>query len=168
MVVSTFLSFMVSLLTSLSTITQIMIRNLKTNTLHPEDTETNRTLKFTLLSPSRASNIQFSVPHRLLAIAIRRNALMDINTLEELFESQLQNIRVKPEFLGKPVLLSAVSKGTAVDANRPLRATALTEYLKLRGQRVGCPQGTAAFSESPSDKPSERKPSHSTLCTEGL
>lgn len=54
---------------------QITIRNLKTNHVNPAMGPTDRTLTFTLLSPKRSTNIQFSVPHRLLVMVLRRNCV---------------------------------------------------------------------------------------------
>lgn len=83
----------------------------------------------------------FSVPHRLLAIALRRDILVGINTIDELFNGRFQNILIKDEFKDKPVLVSSISKGTGVDLADPMRATSLTSYLKLRGKQIGCPDG---------------------------
>ncbi|KAL2421149.1 hypothetical protein ABEF95_002031 [Exophiala dermatitidis] len=127
-------------------ISRILFRNLKTNRVDSEAIDTNKTLKFTLLSPQRASNLQFSVPHRLMAMAIRRKALVGIDTVDEALDGTAMNILIKAEFLDKPVLISGVSRGNAVDPDRPLSSNALTQYLKLRGRQVGFPEDITFYS----------------------
>lgn len=74
----------------------LSFKNLKTNRDDPDYTMRNgglRVLTCYLDSPS-AENIIFSVPHRLLTIAIRRNLLVGISTIEELLNTKLYNIMV--------------------------------------------------------------------------
>jgi len=74
----------------------LSFENLKTNREDPEytmHTGGKRTLVCYLDSPS-PENIIFSVPHRLLAIALRRELIEGITTVKELITSELHNITV--------------------------------------------------------------------------
>lgn len=85
----------------------------------------------------QANNISLSVVHRLLVIAIRRNVLVGISSVEELFAQPGQEIIVKKEHLDKPVLLSGGS-GLPNLRDMPMTAGALSAYLSQRGQSIGC------------------------------
>jgi len=75
---------------------RISFENLKTN---PDDPERalrqggHRVLDCYLDSPN-SENIIFSVPHRLLVIALRRKLLVGINTIDELLQGDRYNIQV--------------------------------------------------------------------------
>ncbi|KAK2479087.1 hypothetical protein H9L39_08461 [Fusarium oxysporum f. sp. albedinis] len=87
----------------------------------------------------------FSVPHRLLTMAVRRGILDGIETLDQLFSSEAKYISIKPEFLDKPVFLAASPRGLKV-TEEPTRATALTQYVSLRGQKIGYSQDLTFYS----------------------
>lgn len=71
----------------------ITYRHLKSNRIDPEKGDQN-TLVCNCECPNE-DNIVFSIPHRLLAIAIRRNLLVDIDSVDALLQSNLQNILVR-------------------------------------------------------------------------
>lgn len=77
---------------------KITIRNLKTNYKDPEKARNKGSapseLKCIIKSPQVVSNLIFSIPHRLLVIAIRRGILAGIQTLDQLLSSELQYITV--------------------------------------------------------------------------
>ena len=54
-----------------------------------------------------ADTVFLSVPHRLLAIALRRGLLKSYRTVDELFEGNTRQIAVKDEHLDSPILLGA-------------------------------------------------------------
>lgn len=77
---------------------RITFRALKTNRQDPEQNvqkgQKNMEVQCNIKSPQSATNFIFSIPHRLLVIALRRGYLKDITTLDELFEYGLHHIQV--------------------------------------------------------------------------
>lgn len=90
-----------------------------------------------LHSPNGQLTFELSAPHRILTIALRRGVLSGINTIDDLFLQREKNISIKNEFKEKPILLRGGPRGRSVRADQPLSSGALTEYLKLRGQKIG-------------------------------
>lgn len=86
-----------------------------------------------------------SAPHRILTIALRRGALEGIDTIDELFGSKQRFIRIKNEFIDKPILLAGGKRGLSVQQDQPMRSQALTEYLKLGGQKAGFAEATTFY-----------------------
>ena len=82
-------------------------------------------------------NIVFSPAHRLLVIALRRNVLDGVTTLDELLSSELYNIRISTAHLDDVVFLAGTQKGEAVNPDRPMKAHAMTEHLQRRGTFMG-------------------------------
>lgn len=101
-----------------------------------EGAEQTRPLVCRITSPSQ-SNIIFSVPHRLLTIAIRRNLLVDISSIPQLMASELHNISIKPQHLNDPVFYRSVPKGTGLDPPHSLSARSMSDYLTARGAALG-------------------------------
>ncbi|RKK86501.1 hypothetical protein BFJ71_g13743 [Fusarium oxysporum] len=128
---------------------RLHFRNLKTNYEDPEKsrgkTVQASTLTCIIKSPQNTENMVFSVPHRLLTMAVRRGILDGIETLDQLFSSEAKYISIKPEFLDKPVFLAASPRGLKV-TEEPMRATALTKYVSLRGQKIGYSQDLTFYS----------------------
>ncbi|KAJ4190733.1 hypothetical protein NW755_004947 [Fusarium falciforme] len=116
---------------------QLTIRNLKTNSVDPEKGDSNKSLILSLHSPNGQLTFELSAPHRILTIALRRGVLSGINTIDDLFLQREKNISIKNEFKEKPILLRGGPRGRSVQADQPLSSGALTEYLKLRGQKIG-------------------------------
>ncbi|PPJ52617.1 hypothetical protein CBER1_11147 [Cercospora berteroae] len=100
---------------------------------HQED---ETPLKVVMKSP-QPDNIIFSVPHRLLVIALRRKALQGIDTIAELLEGTQQRILVKDEFKDQALFYRSQPKGTGIDTKQPLSANAMTDYLKNRARTLG-------------------------------
>lgn len=73
-------------------------RILKTNSEDPEegnnDDRPPRPLQCRVLSPKKNENVIFSVPHRLLVIALRRGIIDGISTIDELLAGRALNIQV--------------------------------------------------------------------------
>lgn len=91
----------------------------------------------TLDSPKGQLTFELSAPHRILTIALRRRALDGIETIDELFNGRQKFINIKPEFLGKPVLVVGTEGGRSINLDQPMRSGALSEYLKRRGEKAG-------------------------------
>lgn len=79
-------------------IADLTFRVLKTNSEDPEkgnlDDRPPRPLQCRVLSPKKNENIIFSVPHRLLVIALRRGIINGISTIDELLAGRALNIIV--------------------------------------------------------------------------
>ncbi|KAI5368191.1 hypothetical protein Slin15195_G033250 [Septoria linicola] len=84
-----------------------------------------------------ADSLEFSAAHRMLVIAVRRGILEGIDTLQELFDTELREFRVKEEHLDDVVFFAGNNRGLGLDKSRPLTSGALTEYLRTRGWRAG-------------------------------
>lgn len=129
---------------------EISFGSMKTNTNDPEKLlqkgEMNRKLVCNITPPSSSENLIFSIVHWLLIIAIRRGILVNINSLDDLFSQTQRHIMVKPEFLNDPVLLAAGPRGLNVIPGKPLGSSALTTFLKGRGQKVGFPADITFYS----------------------
>lgn len=104
------------------------------------DEVSNQPVVLNLTSPE-PQNLVFSPAHRLLVIALRRRLLKNIATLDDLFNSPFHEIRVAQEYLDDTVFLAGTPKGTALDYKRPMTATAMTEYLRRRGNQLGYTMG---------------------------
>lgn len=119
---------------------QLTIRNLKTNFTDPEKAMTKSKLRsslvFNILPPKKSSNLTFSIPHRLLAIGIRRGIFRDISSIDDLFALERHAVNVKEAHLMDPILLAGKPKGGGV-ADSALSSRALSSYLTDRGRKVG-------------------------------
>lgn len=77
----------------------IRFRNLKTNTVDLERasrlSHPNKVIECRVLPPENQENLTFSLPHRLLIIAIRRGILAAVNTVDELLNGDQYNIAVR-------------------------------------------------------------------------
>ena len=94
---------------------------------------------FNIMPADDADTMFLSMPHRLLAIALRRGLLKRYKTVDELFEGNTRQIAIKDEHLDSPILLGAKAQGEGV-TGEPLSAQAITVYLKDRGLKVGFPE----------------------------
>jgi uncharacterized protein DUF3435 len=92
-------------------------------------------IKVTLKTPKFTSNVIFSVPHRLLVIALRRKLIVGVESISDLMTYDRRNIVFKPACLDQPVLYGSGPKGAGL-ADEPMSALALTEYLQQRGAAV--------------------------------
>lgn len=102
-------------------------------------------VKYHFQSPQNAFNLMFSIPHRLLVLALRRGALRDHTTIESLLDGHDQYIDFKTEFLQKPVLVKGTQRGLSILADEPLTSEAITEYIRLRAEKAGFPGKTTAY-----------------------
>ncbi|KAJ9652107.1 hypothetical protein H2198_008635 [Neophaeococcomyces mojaviensis] len=128
---------------------KILIRNLKTNKDANTDimgSSNNKELEFPISSPRKVENLQLSVPHRLLTMALRRKLLVGITTPEELIRGELLFIRVTEECLDQPVLLQHRSFKSHLSAPEPLRSHTLTKYIKNCAMRNGFPNDLTMYS----------------------
>jgi hypothetical protein len=103
-------------------------------------------IAFNILSPQNKANIPFSVSHRILVIALRRQAIENVDSLEGLLSCQFANTIIKPAFLDEPVFLAARSAGQGLHEHKPMPAAALTGSLVVRGQAAGFPDTVTFYS----------------------
>jgi hypothetical protein len=113
------------------------------NIKNPNDPEklarlaaTNQTHVVVIEAPD-VNNLIFSPAHRLLVIAIRRELLVDINTLDDLMAYTKRYIQVKREHRNDFVFWRSKAKGIGLDQGVPLAADALAEYLKRVCHKIG-------------------------------
>ncbi|KAF4954412.1 hypothetical protein FGADI_5278 [Fusarium gaditjirri] len=125
---------------------KMTIRNLKTNSFDPEKAHTNQVLTISLNSPKGTTTFELSAPHRILTIALRRGVLVGIDNLDDLFNQRQRHILIKDEFKEKPVLLKGANAGRSVQEDQPMSSLALTEYLKLRGAKIGLTKSITFYS----------------------
>jgi hypothetical protein len=92
---------------------------------------------YTIVSPPNPDQIIFSVPHRLLVIALRRGLLVDYTNINDLFAGDKLNILVRDDQLDEPVLYAAAHRGLGLDTTKPLNAHGLTDYIRERGKVLG-------------------------------
>ncbi|TAQ89667.1 hypothetical protein B7494_g2017 [Chlorociboria aeruginascens] len=120
----------------------ITFRNLKTNYERNYEAASKagrqqKPLKVMIKAPRRIDNILFSVSLRLLIIALRRKILVGITTVDELLNGEYQFITIAPEFLDKPIMLASGPRGLSVKPDNPVMSGDLTDYLQLRGKKIG-------------------------------
>jgi len=90
-----------------------------------------------------ADNIIFSVPHRLLVIAIRRGILRSVKTIDEVLSTNLAFLLIKEEHLQQPVFFPGKTCGgidTEADDNgqhHAMSASEMTAYIADCGQALG-------------------------------
>ncbi|SCN85089.1 unnamed protein product [Fusarium fujikuroi] len=125
---------------------KMTIRNLKTNSVDPQKAHTNKVLTISLNSPKGTTTFELSAPHRILTIALRRGVLVGIENLDDLFTQRQRHILIKDEFKEKPVLLKGANAGRSVQEDQPMSSLALTEYLKLRGTKIGLTKSITFYS----------------------
>lgn len=125
----------------------VAIRNLKITTdIAAEMGYQTKRVEFHIKAPSQQHNLMLSIPHRFLVLALRRGALEHYTTIEGLLSDNKRNIRIKKEFLDKPVVVAGTHRGLDVEMNRPASAQALTHYISIRGQRMGYSQPITFYS----------------------
>ncbi|KAJ3963058.1 hypothetical protein N0V92_000199 [Colletotrichum tropicale] len=92
---------------------RVTTRNLKTNKDVGAQSAfvVNKTMIYRVTSPQQQWNLSLSAPHRLLVIGIRRCVFENFSSIEELFDSDLDAITVKPEFLEQPILIARQAQG---------------------------------------------------------
>ena len=88
-------------------------RNLKTN--YAIDAEraagSNEELEFTIKSPENIQNLSFLIAHRILIIALRRNAIIGEPTIEELLSGTNHRIAWKETFRDIPIMRASKARG---------------------------------------------------------
>lgn len=105
-----------------------------------------RPLRVTITSPTDPDSLVFSIPHRLLVIAIRRGILDGISSIDDLMNTNKHYILVKKEHLQEFIFFRSISKGTALNQSQPLTAPQLTDYLSTRGLALGYSQPVTWYS----------------------
>jgi hypothetical protein len=114
---------------------------------HTRDADADRSgpKTYTLVSPP-ADQLIFSVPHRLLVIAVRRGILVNYTTMDELLAGTHLNITVRDDHLDEPILYASAPRGLQLDTTKPLNAIGLTDYIRERGKILGYPHPITFYS----------------------
>jgi len=136
----------------------ISFRHLKINYDDPEKNRGQLRILHCYLKAPNEDNLIFSVPHRLLTIALRRGLIDGLTTKEEVMASNLQRIKVKQECRHQPVFFRGTPGGRGIDMDldengsfRPLSSHAISSYLSDRGRALGYPEAHTVFL-SPQDR----------------
>lgn len=117
------------------------IKHLKTNYDDPERGE-HQTSENSIDTPN-IDNLIFSVPHRLLMIAIRRKILLNIDSISDLMSYERAKIQVKAEFLKDPIFYAGRPGGRGIDTSdsppesRAMSALTVSGYLSDRCRAIG-------------------------------
>lgn len=85
-------------------------------------------LQFNVRCPTNVENMIFSVPHRLLVIALRRGVLRDLTTIDELMESDARTIKVVTDLL----FVDCHDTDLAIVQNRPFERLHLLPFEAAR------------------------------------
>lgn len=105
-------------------------------------------LEFNCLGPRTVEEVMYSIPHRILAIALRRGILADYDDLDSLLKygkDALININFKEEALELPVILAAMPKGTDLLPNKPGAAHGISDYIQRIALSLGFPPGLTHY-----------------------
>lgn len=105
-----------------------------------------KTVAFYINSPQSQHNMMLSIPHRFLVMALRRGALRDYSTVDELLAGKTRHIMIKKEFEHRPVIVAGTARGLGIVMDKPVPALSLSEYLGNRGQRAGYSQTITFYS----------------------
>jgi len=129
----------------------VTFRMLKTNSQDPETmskiSPIQQKLTFTILSPNSIDNLIFSIPHRLLTIALRRKLIYGMETIDQLFDGTSQYITIKPDHLDDPVFIGSRPRGLGLsEDSKPMSSKSLSAYLTDRGQKVGFSEAITFYS----------------------
>jgi hypothetical protein len=101
--------------------------------------ENRRTLKFSVSGPSTIEDVMYSLPHRILAVLIRRRYLRDHHTVRSLIDGQEVQIHIKHEAMLLPVICQAGPKGLDIFPEKALSAISVSTYMSKRAMDFGLP-----------------------------
>jgi len=120
----------------------ISFKHLKTNKDDPQ-AGTWRTLDCYLESPNEP-NLIFSVPHRLLMMALRHGKIVGMNSINDLVKSRLAHFTIKPEHMDDPVFYAGLPGGRGIDTSldkaglpRALSSQQITAWVSAQGRALG-------------------------------
>ncbi|SMR48162.1 unnamed protein product [Zymoseptoria tritici ST99CH_1E4] len=104
-----------------------------------------RPLRFSVTGPQNVEDSLFSLPHRLLALALRRGFLAHYDTVDELLKDTRTKITFKPMAMKQPVVLANSPKGIDLISGKPARASGLTTYLQRIALDFGLPPNVTMY-----------------------
>lgn len=87
----------------------------------------------------------YSIPHRLLAILLRRNLLKDHTTVESLLSGEEIVIALVDNASDMPVIEASIPKGTSLISGRPASCDAISAYVQRRALDYGLPAGITHY-----------------------
>ncbi|KAK5073916.1 hypothetical protein LTR64_006944 [Lithohypha guttulata] len=102
-------------------------------------------LKFSVNGATSSDFLTVSIPHRLLIMLLRRGGLQDHATLESLLQGNEHEVRVKPDFLGKPVCRAAGPRGLSI-TEAAVGGRSLSTFLADHAVQAGYPLGITMYS----------------------
>ena len=90
---------------------KVKVVNLKTN---KDFEETEEQLAFCTASPKESFNIQYSIPHRLILMLLRRRLLANHESLDSVFLGKEWELQIKAEAASRPVFFASRPAGVGL------------------------------------------------------
>ncbi|OIW32876.1 hypothetical protein CONLIGDRAFT_695069 [Coniochaeta ligniaria NRRL 30616] len=116
-----------------------------------------RKLVCKVLSPSTTEDLEFSIAHRLLVVAIRHKMLVGIETIDDLLSEAMHHIRIKDEHLQKHIFFEAKENGAGL-TDQPMSSMAIAAHLQRAGRKAGFPEDITFYALRRSANVHSRKP----------
>ncbi|WQF83714.1 hypothetical protein CDEST_08728 [Colletotrichum destructivum] len=113
------------------------LKNIESGTTTLPKGSKSFTMDFHFKSAMHQANLAFAPVIRLLVIALRRKALVGIQTVDELLSGQSLNIDIEPAFFDKPIVLAGTQRGLGVSSDKAAQSKSLSEYLTKRATSAG-------------------------------
>lgn len=107
--------------------------------------EVRKELVFTCHGPMSAEDVMYSIPHRLLGIALRRGLLKDYTSLSDLLGDNKKSIQFIPDAMEFPVICAVEPKGANIIRERPATCDAISAYVQRRALDYGLPAGITHY-----------------------
>ncbi|PSK51867.1 hypothetical protein B9Z65_3134 [Elsinoe australis] len=92
-----------------------------------------------------AQDVTFSIPHRLLAILIRRKMLSDHTTAASFLSGTEQRIAIKQSALSLPVVCADKIAGRGLDERRAIFASDISAFFQRRVVAFGLPPNVTPY-----------------------
>jgi len=97
---------------------------------------------FTIRSPRSIDNAELSFPHRLLALLLKREFLInykksDTDVITKLLFGKELRIQINQTASDKPVFLKATPSRLSLIADQPMSSHALSDYLNICARSAG-------------------------------
>lgn len=107
--------------------------------------EQRKSLLFTVAGPRTPEDVMYSIPHRLLAILLRRDLLQDYSDLTQLLGDNKRLIKIKDSALDLPVVCAVEPKGVSIISGRPSSSDKISAYIQRRALDYGLPPGITHY-----------------------
>jgi len=102
-------------------------------------------LVFTCGGPSTPDEVIYSIPHRLLALLLRRGYLQDHDSVDSLLSGTEVSIATKESAQDKPIVATAMPQGVGLDQDHAATCDAISAYVQRRARDFGLPIGITHY-----------------------